>query len=130
MIEDKPVEWILYVSLLDGDAESIDSLTRQLMEELREQNLETVDLVVGEAPAGTKAADPVTIGAIAVTVLPGVLTKLVEFVQAWSLRGQGRTVKFKGILSGRQIEFEGSSEDFKNVIKILSSKKQMASSST
>ena len=28
MTEDKPVEWILYVSLLDGDAESTDNLTR------------------------------------------------------------------------------------------------------
>jgi hypothetical protein len=129
MNEEKPVEWILTVSLEDGDAESTDILTRQLVEELREQNIESADLLKGEtAPSGTKSADPVTIGAIVVAVLPGFITKLVEFVQAWTLRGYGRTVKFKGSLSGRQVEFEGSSEDFKNLISSLSNKPVTVSS--
>ncbi len=123
--QEKSTKLVLAVSLEDGDADSTDLLTRQLLEELREQDIESADLVTGEAVAGTKAVDPVTIGAIVIAVLPGFITKLVEFVQAWTLRGQGRTVKFKGMLAGQQVEFEGSSQDFKNIIAMLSSEKKM-----
>ncbi len=80
----------------DADAEELDRLTRQLRGDLEDLGVESAELVKGGlAPQGTKAIDPVTLGAIALVVLPATLPKLVEFLQAWSLRGQGRTVKIK-----------------------------------
>jgi len=41
-------------------------------------------------------------------------------IQAWASRGQGRTVKFKGM----GIEFEGSSEDLHKLLETLSKGKK------
>jgi hypothetical protein len=99
-------------------------LTRQLLSELRDLNLESAKLGSGEpAPQGTKAVDPVTVGAIAITVLPTLLPKVVDFVQAWALRGQGRTIKFKGKVAGQTIDFEGSADDLNKLIAVLSQPK-------
>ena len=62
----------------------------------------------------------ILLGAVAVAVLPAVLPKIVEFCQAWALRGQGRTVKFKGKVGGQDIEFEGKAEDLKNILTLFS----------
>jgi hypothetical protein len=114
----------LDVSAADVSAEDLDSLARELLNELRDLDLESAELVRGDvAPDGTKAVDPVTIGSIAVVVLPGLLPKLVEFIQAWALRGQGRTVKFKGKIGGQIIQFEGSSDDLQKLIAALSQSK-------
>ena len=99
----------------------IDRMTRNLLAELRETDVESVELVSSTAaPSGTKTADPVTTGAIAISVLPTLLPKIVEFIQAWALRGNGRTVKFKGEVNGQTIEFEGRSEDLQAILKTLS----------
>ena len=93
----------------DADAEELDRLTRQLLGEIRELEVESAELVTaGAAPEGTRSAEVVTMGALAVAVLPTVLPKLIELVQAWIMRGQGRTVKFKGRLGIGEIEIEGA----------------------
>jgi hypothetical protein len=43
------------------------------------------------------------------------LPSIIGLVQAWTSRGQGRTVKFKA----RGIEFEGSPEDFQQLMEAL-----------
>ena len=114
------------VQIIDKNAtdEDLDEMARQLLLELRDMEVESAALVSsGNAPAGTKSADPITIGAIALVVLPTFLPKVVDFVQAWSLRNQGRTVKFKGKIAGQTVEFEGSAEDLQNLISSLSKKK-------
>lgn len=109
------------IALDEPDNEVLDSLARQLLDELSDQPVESVDLVrAGTAPAGTKSADAITLGALAVSVLPGVLPKLIEFCQAWALRGQGRTVKFKGKIGGQDLEFEGQAEDLQRILAMLS----------
>jgi len=108
------------ITLDDSDPEELDGLARQLVDELSEQPVESVDLArSGPAPSGTKSADAITLGAVAVAVLPSVLPKLVEFIQAWALRGQGRTVKFKGKVGGQDIEFEGKAEDLQRILAML-----------
>ena len=103
----------------------VDRMTRNLFAELRETEVESVELVTsGTAPAGSKSTDPVTTGAIAIAVLPTVLPKIVEMVQAWVLRGHGRTVKFKGKISGQTIEFEGHPEDLQKLLETLSKGKK------
>ncbi len=112
---------ILQVELEDSDTEELDSLTRQLLNEIRELEVESAELVVaGSAPEGAKVVDPVTLGVIAVAVLPALLPKLIEFLQAWTLRGWGRTMKFKGKIGSQDIEFEGTPNDFKALLATLS----------
>jgi len=111
----------IQIGLDEPDNEVLDSLARQLMSELSDQPVESVDLArSGSAPPGTKSAEAITLGALAVTVLPSVLPKLVEFCQAWALRGQGRTVKFKGKVAGQDFEFEGKAEDLQILLAMLS----------
>ncbi len=100
--------------------DELDALARQLLDELRETEVESAALATaGAAPDGTKSAEAITLGAVAVAVLPTFLPKLVEFVQAWSLRGQTRTVKFKGKVAGQDLEFEGSADDLKTLLAAL-----------
>jgi len=104
------------ISASDATVEDIDWLTRQLLSELRELDVESAQLTGGgTAPAGAKG-DPISIGSIALELLPSVLPSVLGLVQAWLSRGQGRTVKFKGL----GIEFEGSSEDLHKLIETLS----------
>jgi hypothetical protein len=124
MNDEELVVLTVQLGLDDGDAEELDHLTRQLLGELQQHEVESADLVVsGPAETGTKAADPVTIGAIALAVLPSVVPKIVEFLQQWSLRRSGRTVKFKGNIGGQDIEFEGFQQDLQQILAALSSQK-------
>ena len=111
----------LQVSATDATTEDLDEITRQLLTELREMDVQSAQLVTaGPAPSGSKAIDPVTVGSIAISVLPATLPKVVEAVQAWALRGSNRTVKFKGKVGRQAIEFEGSAEDLQKILAQLS----------
>ena len=109
------------VSASDATEEDIDWMTRQLLFELRELDVESAQLTRGgAAPAGAKG-DPISIGSIAPELLPSVLPSVLGLVQAWVSRGQGRVVKFKGM----GIEFEGSAEDLHKLIETLSKGKNL-----
>ena len=104
------------ISASDATEEEIDRMTRQLLSELRELNVESANLAKGgPAPTGSKG-DPIAIGSIAMELLPAVLPSVLGLVQAWASRGQGRTVKFKG----QGIEFEGSPEELQKLLAALS----------
>ena len=103
------------VSASDATEEDIDRMTRQLLSELRDLDIESAELARGgPVPSGAKG-DPVTIGSIALEVLPVVLPSVIGFVQSWAARGQGRIVKFKA----KGIEFEGSPEEFEKLLATL-----------
>ena len=105
------------IEILDSEAseEDLDKMTRNLLSELKETDVESVNLVsVGTAPEGSKG-DPITIGTLAITALPIVLQSVIDIVKGWTSRGQGRTVKFKG----RGIEFEGSPEELHKLLASL-----------
>ena len=109
----------------EATPEEVDDLTRQLLADLREMDVESAELVsAGPAPEGAKVVDPVTLGALALAVLPAVLPKVVDFVQSWSQRGQSRSVKFKGKVGGQSIEFEGPADELKALIANLSAHSQ------
>ena len=104
------------VSADDASEDEIDRLTRHLLFELRELDVESAQLAKGgPAPAGSKG-DAITMGAIVLEVLPAVLPSVLGLLQAWMSRGQGRYVKFKGM----GIEFEGSREEFEKILEMLS----------
>jgi hypothetical protein len=114
----------LEISAGDATEEEIDRLTHQLLAELKQTDVESVELVKhGSAPTGTKSSDPVMTGAIAIAVLPSMLSKIIETLQAWLLRDRTRKLKFKGKVAGQVIEFEGSAEDLQKLIETLSRKK-------
>ncbi|HMG35861.1 MAG TPA: hypothetical protein VKM94_18140 [Blastocatellia bacterium] len=121
MSSEQPIAMNVRIEV-EGEAEELDRATRQLLAELREHNVESADLIREDnASPGTKAADPVTLGAIALVVLPTVLPKIVEFLQSWVQRGVGRSVKFKGKFAGQDIEFEGSPKDLKQLLTEIKS---------
>jgi hypothetical protein len=93
----------------DAPADQVDELTRQLYAELGELGVEAVSLAASEpAPEGAKSAEALTIGALAVAVLPTFLPKLVEYLQAWALRGESRKVHVKSQVGDRSVEIEYS----------------------
>jgi len=105
------------IIVLDGDAseEDLDKMTRNLLSELRESDVESINLVsIGQAPEGSKG-DPITIGTLAMTALPVVLPGVIDMIKDWASRGRGRTVKFKG----KGIEFEGSAEELQKLLTSL-----------
>jgi hypothetical protein len=109
------------VSVENATEDDIDLLTRQLLSELRDTDIESAILAKeSPAPSGSKSGEPVMIGSIAVAVLPTLLPKIVEFIQTWTMRGHGRIVKFKG----KGIEFEGSPEDFQKLLATLGKQKK------
>ncbi len=128
MTDGNAIQITIQVKLDDNDQEELDALTRQLLDELNQQDVDSVDLaILGAAPEGTKAADAIALGSLAVVVLPTLLPKIVEFCQAWALRGQGRTVKFKGKVGGQDIEFEGKAEDLQRILSMLTTPPPAAS---
>ena len=115
MSPESPIELKLLVSAEDATEEDVDAMTRQLLSELRELDVESAKLTGGgQAPVGAKG-DPITVGEIAVEVLPAAVPALIKFVQAWMLRGRARTVKFKGL----GIEFEGTAEELEKILALL-----------
>jgi hypothetical protein len=120
MEENNKAEFEIQVSIVDATDEELDRFTRQLLAELRDLDVESAELTKGEsAPKGSKG-DPITLGSIALVVLPAALPKVFDLVQGWGARGQGRTVKFKG----KGIEFEGSPEELQNILAALSKGKK------
>ena len=115
MTTDEMLEFEIEILVSGSTEEELDTLTRDLLIELRETSIENVNLIsVGKAPAGSKG-DLVTIGQLALEVLPTAVPSVIALVQAWIMRGQGRTVKFKG----KGIEFEGSPEELHKVLATL-----------
>ncbi len=111
----------LQISIEDSSSDDLDTVTRHLRSELLDLNVESAELSPG-APAepGTKAVDPITIGSIAIAILPPLLPKLIDFIQGWAGRGQGRTFKFKGTIAGQVIEYEGSHTDLQRLLATIS----------
>ena len=121
MDETDKAEFYIQVSAIDATDEDVDRMTRQLLAELRETEVESAELAKGgEAPRGTKSGDPITMGSIVISALPTVIPAVVTLVQAWSSRGQGRIVKFKA----KGIDFEGSPEDFQKLLESLEKQKK------
>jgi hypothetical protein len=68
----------------DGDLEELARLTAQLRDDLLQLDVENVELVRGgNAPPGSKVADPITIGAVVITLAPTLIQSVVGLVQTW-----------------------------------------------
>jgi len=104
---DEPTRLILEVSSGDHDEEELDLATRQLLDEVRESDVESAEVVsAGAAPGGAKAAGTETLGMLAVQVLPGMIPALFGLLRDWASRRQGRSVKVKAHFGDRELELE------------------------
>jgi hypothetical protein len=100
-----PIRLQLNLSVDDADARRLDELTRYLSRDLKQLGVESVERSPsGEATRNGAKGDPFTLGALALVAMPAFLPKLVEFLQAWSLRGEKRSVKIK-TPAGLEVEF-------------------------
>lgn len=110
-----------------ADTDELDRATRQLRDEIQDLDVESVELVKNSEPlAGAKSAEVVTFGSLAVAVLPALVPKLVEFLQSWALRGEGRKIKIKTQLGDRSVEIEYSPQttsptELKSLVETLTS---------
>ncbi len=105
-----PANLTLIVDLgQNADPEQVDRTTRQLRDEIRELDVESVELLpAGSVPDGAKGVEVFTLGGLALSVLPPLVPKLVEFLQSWALRGESRKIKIKTQVGDRSVEVEYS----------------------
>jgi hypothetical protein len=92
-----------------GDGEELDQQARRLLSEIQELEVETAELVKsGDPPKGAKSGEVVTLGTLAVTLLPVVAPLVIESLQKWSRRAENRTIRIKAQVEDRSIEVEYS----------------------
>lgn len=125
MSDSETIHFNITVSAPDHTDDEHDQLTRQLLRDLKDLDVESATLARGDAaPSGAKAAEVITTGTIALAVLPTMLPKVLEFLQAWSLQGKGRMIKFKGKIAGQNIDFEGSFAEMEKLVAMLEKKQK------
>ena len=89
-----------------ADDEELQRLSRRLRSELLEMDLEYVDPIrQGSAPAGAKG-DPLTLGALAISLGPVALKALLDMLQSWLKRHQEASVSLK--MGGDEITITGT----------------------
>jgi len=102
----------------DSDAADLDRYTRRLRDELRELDVESVDLVQGNtAPAGTKSGAEFMLGELAIKMLADQLPKLLPVVAERALSHFNGKVKLKVQKDDRVVEIECGKNDLEKVRK-------------
>lgn len=92
--------------------EELETITQQLRNELLETDVESVAFLrSGEAPEGSRAGDPVTLGTLLVTLAAsgGVFTTLINAIQGWLGRGEKRSITLE--IDGDKLSITGSSSE-------------------
>jgi hypothetical protein len=96
----------------DTDREELARLTGQLRSQLLELDVDRVELVRGgKAPPGSKVADPVTIGAIIVTLAPAMIQAVIALVQNWHKGGDHPVSGIKLTLGHDSLELTNASPE-------------------
>jgi hypothetical protein len=96
----------------------LDELSRQLLTEVGELSVDSVDWVSeGPAPDGTKAVDFAAVGQMIVTLAPTLIPPLFELLKSWVERKPSTPVKIKVKVGKRtaQIEFDPTSTSAKEL---------------
>ena len=91
-----PTSLLIQIMSADLDEEKVDQLTRKLAMELRQADVQSVDLVGTAAPEGAMSGCAVDIGSLAVQVLPAALPLVLAALREWARRPQAPPVKVKG----------------------------------
>jgi hypothetical protein len=107
--ETERINMTLYIDSRDNlDPDELQQLARRLLRSLDSLDVESVSLLREQSTlSGTKGGvDPITLGALSVVVLQVALPKVLEFLQAWTLRNKDYTLKIKVQQGDRIIEAE------------------------
>jgi hypothetical protein len=107
------LEFTVRFDATDEDLEEVDRATRQLLQELRDEPVESAELVGAKAPPGTKGLEAAA-AEIAVIVLPAAIKILME-----KLTRKRVTIRFEGRLGGNPVKFEGAAADFAQMLSVL-----------
>lgn len=101
----------------DSDQAELDALTRQLRGRLLELDVYRVELDrSGQAPAGAKPGEVITLGALVVTTAPFALRSVVRLLHTWLENRPIRVVTMT--IDGDSIEVQNlSSEDQRRLIE-------------
>ena len=93
----------------DGDAEEVAQATLQLRRELLDLDVDAVEVVrAGEAPAGSRAVDLTTLGALVVNIAESqLLISALATIRSWLAASSRRSIKLE--LSGDVLELTGVS---------------------
>lgn len=119
-------ELVISLSIEDGDQVELQELSNQLMSEIEQLHIDSIESIsLGESPEGTKGADWVAIGEMALTLTPVIIPPLFDLLKSWINRQPSTPVKIK-IRVGKnkiaQIEYDPtktSAEDLEVLIKTL-----------
>ena len=106
--ENRPASLTLQLQLSENfEPDEWDHLTRQLRNEIQDLNVESVELVKGnQIPAGAKTGEAISMGALAIAILPAFIPQVVTFLQSWVMRAEGRRITVKSQIGDRSIELE------------------------
>lgn len=113
----------VHVDAEEADDEMVSELTRQLLLEVRDCEIEDADLVsIDSAPPGAKSAGGFELGALALSVLPKAAAQLIEFLFSWAKRGSDRVIKISTQIGDRKFDVEYdpktiSNDDLKQLVE-------------
>ena len=100
-----------------GEAEELESITRQLRKELLELDVEAIDFAnTGEMPTKAKAGAPIDWSTLILTLAAsgGVITTIIGVAQSWLARHEKRSIALE--IDGDRLEITGiSSEEQQNL---------------
>jgi hypothetical protein len=116
------VEFSLVYSIgQDSDPEDLFRATQNIFDAMRDQDfIQTVKRSsTGVIEAHAKGGEELAVNTLAVTIIPALIPKLVEFVSNWIKARPTHAVKFKGQIAGQMIEFEGSVADLQTLLKTI-----------
>ncbi len=102
----------------EDDKQEIDSLTRNLRDDLSNLDVEDVHLVYEKPPSDSKAFDGVALGSMVVDIVGGGAVKEVtQTVQRWIERNENRSITIEGP-DGSKIDVKGiSAKDQQKMIE-------------
>ncbi len=125
-MSENPAELFIELSLDGGNDAELDELTRQLMAEVEDLRVDSVEQVsAGDAPDGTKAVDMLVIGQMAVSLAPTIIPPLFELLKSWVERKPSTPVKIRVKVGKRTalIEYDPtrtSAQELEVLVKTLS----------
>ncbi len=95
----------LSLSEENAEAEKLDGLTTQMLNDLMEIGADSVERPRAEgAPAAGTKGEVISLGVLILAIAPVALPSLIKFLQAWTLRGENRRIKIK-TPQGLEVEF-------------------------
>jgi Effector Associated Constant Component 1 len=95
----------------DAGADEVDSATADLLRELRELDVESVERPSGgPPPEGSRAVELAALGALVVKLGGAAVGPLAHVLQSWLARRSGRTIKLT--LGADSLEISGGSAQY------------------